>query len=666
MSATWKPVGVLALAFSAVTVLPTIAAAAGVANPTFTKDIAPIFQNKCEACHRPDSIAPMSLVTYEESRPWARSIKSRVDARQMPPWHIDKTVGIQRVQERSLAVGRPRSTTIVKWVDAGAPKGDPKDMPRAGQWPSEQGWNFAKKFGQTEPDMVIKSIAVDAEGRRRTTRGGSPSSRPGSPKPRWVRAIEIRPSTVKGRKITHHAIARLQQDETDPLAQNRRTTRTATPQPGTFMEWAVGKQGEMMRPNCGKLMLPGSKIVWDIHYSNGGEDITDDVELGIYFYPKGQEPKFRQVLHLMGAHQRRAGRSARARFPPNIVKATEGYLRAEGERPHRELPAAHAPARQGDARWKRSCRVVRSRCSATSATSTSTGMTSYVYADDAAPLLPKGTIIKVDGVARQHRGEQEQSRSERVGRLRRSHGRRDGARVGQRHLHERRRLQGRTRGAPRATRREAHDAAATTAVAAGAAAPLGVPDSRRKKRRRRPSGAAPFPVRRGSSMKSIPSRGRHARGCDRRRQLGHRRYGSAGPSRLAQPLTARAAPLGGLRRPAGCLSGDRRLGAAARTAPTPILIGYYNRNKEQTIDIPIGPNNHDRTGRPRHAAADALRAGSRVRRVRDAGAEGLRQQEAHVDAGGQRPAHDDRPVARSTRRTGSISTRTPRRATRRR
>ena len=66
------------------------------------------------------------------------------------------------------------------------------------------------------------------------------------------------------------------------------------------MEWAVGKQGEMMRPNSGKLMLPGSKIVWDIHYSNGGEDITDTVELGIYFYPKGQEPKFRQVLHLMG------------------------------------------------------------------------------------------------------------------------------------------------------------------------------------------------------------------------------------------------------------------------------------------------------------------------------------------------------------------------------
>ena len=111
------------------------------------------------------------------------------------------------------------------------------------------------------------------------------------------------------------------------------------------MEWAVGKQGEMMRPNSGKLMLPGSKIVWDIHYSNGGEDITDQVELGIYFYPKGQEPKFRQVLHLMGGTSG-TGVSALGSgvdIPPNTVKATEGYFllrengRVESYQPHMHL-----------------------------------------------------------------------------------------------------------------------------------------------------------------------------------------------------------------------------------------------------------------------------------------------------------------------------------------
>src|SRR5437762_10964003 len=93
---------------------------------TFTKDIAPILQEKCQACHRADSMAPMSLVSYEEARPWAKEIRERVITRQMPPWHIDKTIGIQKFKnDRSLSDGQ--IATIVKWVDAGAPKGDEKD-----------------------------------------------------------------------------------------------------------------------------------------------------------------------------------------------------------------------------------------------------------------------------------------------------------------------------------------------------------------------------------------------------------------------------------------------------------------------------------------------------------------------------------------------------------
>src|SRR5881628_1461047 len=100
---------------------------------TFTKDIAPIFQDKCQACHRPDSMAPMSLVTYEEARPYARAIAQRVETRQMPPWHIDKTVGIQHFKnDRSLT--DDQIDTIRRWVEAGAPKGDPKDMPPAKVW----------------------------------------------------------------------------------------------------------------------------------------------------------------------------------------------------------------------------------------------------------------------------------------------------------------------------------------------------------------------------------------------------------------------------------------------------------------------------------------------------------------------------------------------------
>jgi len=95
---------------------------------TFTKDVAPILQNNCQACHRPGSMAPMSLLTYVQTRPWARSIRQKVVAREMPPWFIDKNVGVQHFSnDRSLTDAE--ISTIMKWVDAGAPQGNPADMP---------------------------------------------------------------------------------------------------------------------------------------------------------------------------------------------------------------------------------------------------------------------------------------------------------------------------------------------------------------------------------------------------------------------------------------------------------------------------------------------------------------------------------------------------------
>jgi hypothetical protein len=124
-------------------------------SPVFTRDVAPILQEKCQSCHRPGYIAPMAFMTYEETRPWARSIKARVAARQMPPWHIDKTVGIQHFKnDRSLSDAE--IDTIVRWVDAGAPQGNPKDMPPPKVFARDDVWNFASQFGGP-PDLVIKS-----------------------------------------------------------------------------------------------------------------------------------------------------------------------------------------------------------------------------------------------------------------------------------------------------------------------------------------------------------------------------------------------------------------------------------------------------------------------------------------------------------------------------
>ena len=282
--------------------------------PAFSKDVAPIFQEKCEACHRVDSIAPMSLVTYEESKPWAKSIRQRVITGTMPPWGIDKSVGIQHfANDRSLS--DKEIDTIVQWVDGGTPQGDPRDMPAKKKWPDDSKWNFAERFGGP-PDLIVRSpqytvpaVAMDA--------WYKPTVETNLKEERWVRAIEIRPVTAKGRKVTHHALARLLQQEPGAIANpfdNGSAVAGLLSADGLFMEWAVGKQGEIMRPNSGKLMLPGAKIVFEVHYHSVGEQITDQVELGIYFYPKGQEPKYRQTL---GAFTAIVGGNRNIDIPPN-------------------------------------------------------------------------------------------------------------------------------------------------------------------------------------------------------------------------------------------------------------------------------------------------------------------------------------------------------------
>ena len=142
-----------AICFGALLLLPSsvIAADVGAAPVTFAKDIAPIFQEKCQECHRKGTAAPMSLVSYEETRPCAKSIRQRVITRNMPPWHLDKTVGIQEFQnDRSLSDSQV--ATIVRWVDSGSLMGDPKDMPTPKKFSDDEGWQLAKVYGQ--PDLV--------------------------------------------------------------------------------------------------------------------------------------------------------------------------------------------------------------------------------------------------------------------------------------------------------------------------------------------------------------------------------------------------------------------------------------------------------------------------------------------------------------------------------
>ncbi len=369
--------------------VPMVAASVGGNSPTFSKDIAPIFQEKCDSCHRAGSIAPMSLLTYQETRPWAKAIKDRVATRQMPPWHIDKTVGIQEfANDRSL--NDQQIATIVKWVDSGAPQGNPSDMPPPVKWNDDLTWQLAKTYG--EPELVLKSgdYTMPAHGQDVWWK---PITDVPITEARWVRAVEMRPGTLAGRRIMHHVLANLIQEEPDPnhLNSDENGAAVGANNAGLLMEWAVGKNYDIYRENTGKLLLPGSKIRWELHIHAVGEQIRDHAELAVYFYPKGYVPKYR--TRLMGFWALPKG-GATLDIPPNsLAESSDTHVlkqaaRLENYQPHMHLrgKAMAMEAILPDGTTRMLSYVDHFNFN---------WMNNYIYADDAAPVLPKGTIIRV-------------------------------------------------------------------------------------------------------------------------------------------------------------------------------------------------------------------------------------------------------------------------------
>ncbi len=352
-----------------------MAADTSTAPPTFTKDIAPIFQAKCEECHRKGTAAPMSLVTYQEARPWAKSIKERVASKNMPPWHIDQTVGIRKfANDRSLSAAE--LSTIIKWVDAGAPQGNPKDMSPAKVWPTDETWETAKVLG--EPTFVVKSdsYTMPAQGQDVWFK---PMSALPIDEERWVRAVEIRPGTTAGRKMTHHVRADLVIDD----APNGRGGNEAA-----LMEWAIGKQNDIYREGAGKLLEPGARVRWELHLHAVGEEITDHVELGVWLYPKGQEPKHKTVLTSFQASDGELDLLPNQVTMNTHTTVLKSAARFENFQPHMHL---RGKAMLMEATTPDGVTQVLSYVN----NFNFNWMNNYIYSDDVAPVLPKGTAIKI-------------------------------------------------------------------------------------------------------------------------------------------------------------------------------------------------------------------------------------------------------------------------------
>jgi len=389
--------GIGTLAIGSLLALP-VASSAADKQVTFSKDVAPIFQDKCQQCHEPGSIAPMSLRTYQESRPWAKSIKDRVSQRQMPPWHIDRSVGIQKFKN-DISLTDEQVATIVAWVDQGALEGNPADL-KLKPVNDKLYWQ-AEHDGYGPPDLVVSSPEYTMPAVSQDQWWRPTVDIPQLTEPRWVRMVEIRPTNLTGRKILHHSIAHVVMNEADPDSINK---GIASPRRGpdvdvdasidarpTLMEWAIGKGYDRYPDGTGKLIKPGDKISWDQHVHAVGEDVTAGSSLGIWLYPKGQEPKHR--IYLQGFTGLKNG-TVGLDIPPNSVAHTEGFTVLKENtvitnfQPHFHL---RGKAMQVEAILPDGSNQVVSYVDKFNFN----WMTNYIYADDVAPAFPKGTIIHV-------------------------------------------------------------------------------------------------------------------------------------------------------------------------------------------------------------------------------------------------------------------------------
>jgi hypothetical protein len=340
---------------------------------TYSKDVAPIFREKCEQCHHPNTAAPMSLQTFAEVRPWAKDIKTRVANREMPPWHLDKTLGIRDYKD-DISLSDDQIDTVLSWIDQGALEGNPASLPPAREFPANQDtWLLV---GQ--PDLVAETdeFTMYAKGSDWWIYQYADT---GLTEDRYIKAIEIKPTNAK---VVHHAVTSIALDPGAPGSNGGGVG-------GTLTEYAIGKYGDVFPDGTGKLLKAGSRIRFDMHYFAIGTEEHNRTKIAFKFYPKGYVPKY--AVRSINFRDNPFGD---LEIPPNSIVRNDGYYhltqptRLDAFQPHMHMRGKQMilEAIMPD----NSVRVLTSVDHFDFA-----WMVNYIYADDAAPLLPAGTILHI-------------------------------------------------------------------------------------------------------------------------------------------------------------------------------------------------------------------------------------------------------------------------------
>ena len=248
-------------------------------NPTFTKDVLPILQRSCQNCHRPSTHAPMSLITYQDVRPWARSIKQKVTSREMPPWHIDRSIG-EYLEDVSLS---DREVTLIgAWVDNGAPEGRVSDAPPPKTFPPHAEWTYG------EPDLIVrmkKGFKIPAEGPDFTP---EEVVDPGLTEDRYVKWVQIIPDARRAVHHSHVYVDMPDGTETDGLGLGMGSNVGNSLD---LIEYGAGNDADLFPDGTTKVLKKGALFRFESHYHPYGEETFDRQRVGIKFYPKGVVPK---------------------------------------------------------------------------------------------------------------------------------------------------------------------------------------------------------------------------------------------------------------------------------------------------------------------------------------------------------------------------------------
>jgi cytochrome c553 len=353
--------------------LPTLASAqAANANPTFSRDVVPILQENCQTCHRQGGMAPMPLQTYQQSWPFAQLIKMKTTERSMPPWHIDRNIGIQSYQnDKSLSDAE--IATLAAWADAGAPEGNPADMPPALEFADASEWSIG------EPDLVVKwEYTVPASGPDLYGDLYTDDLVGKMVGNRYIKAIQTRTPDDASRRVVHHALSYAEDG-----------TGNANTEDSMFLvEYASGKSAEFYPDDSGVLLEKDAKVRLSYHLHPVGVETKAVVEQAFVFHPVGYEPEFRRWSKQLGQ------RMSALDIPAGEVVRTDGYVyfhknaRITAFQPHMHglgkyqcleliYPNEGATAKTeivSCAHWDYNWHTI------------------YNYTDDVAPLVPAGTV----------------------------------------------------------------------------------------------------------------------------------------------------------------------------------------------------------------------------------------------------------------------------------